>query len=86
VKGPYSAVPLCAGHHRLQHNNGEEAVGGRAYMEQKAQETRVAWIWAEIKDDVGVASMRDAEPAKVYAWCQRRGIERYLPAAFKDCA
>ncbi len=86
VKGPYSAVPLCAAHHRLQHNNGEDAIGGRAYMEQKAQETRVAWIWFEIKDDIGVASMRDAEPAKVYAWCQKRGIERYLPAAFKDCA
>ena len=86
VKGPYAAVPLCAGHHRLQHNNGEDAVGGRAYMEKMAYDVRVRWIWAEIKDDIGVASMRDAEPAKVLAWCQRKGIDRYLPAAFKECA
>lgn len=86
VKGPYAAVPLCAYHHQLQHNNGEEAIGGRAYMEQMAQECRRRWIWAEIKDDIGVASMRDAEPAKVYAWCEKRGVEKYLPAAFKDVA
>jgi len=86
VKGPYAAVPLCAGHHRLQHNEGEDAIGGRAYMEQMAQACRIRWIWTEIKDDIGVASMRDAEPAKVYAWCQRKGIERHLPAAFKECA
>ena len=86
VKGPYAAVPLCAGHHRLQHNNGEDAVGGRAYMEKMGYEVRVRWIWAEIKDDIGVASMRDADPAKVLAWCQRKGIDRYLPAAFKECA
>lgn len=86
VKGPYAAVPLCAYHHQLQHNNGEDAVGGRAYMDQMAQECRRRWIWAEIKDDIGVASMRDAEPAKVYAWCEKRGVEKYLPAAFKDVA
>lgn len=86
VKGPYAAVPLCAHHHRLQHNGGESEIGGRAYMEQKAQDARVAWIWFEIKDDIGVASMRDAEPAKVFEWCQKKGIERYLPAAFKDVA
>jgi hypothetical protein len=83
VKGPYAAVPLCAYHHQLQHNNGEDAVGGRAYMEQMAQECRRRWIWSEIKDDIGVASMRDAEPAKVVEWCQKKGIERYLPSAFK---
>jgi len=86
IKGPYAAVPLCAFHHRLQHNGGEGEIGGRAYMEQMAQECRRRWIWAEIKDDIGVASMRDAEPAKVLEWCKKKNIERYLPAAFKECA
>lgn len=86
VKGPYAAVPLCAYHHQLQHNNTEDAVGGRAYMEQMAQECRIRWIWAEIKDDIGVASMRDADPKKVYAWCEKKGIEKHLPAAFKESA
>ena len=86
VKGPYAAVPLCAAHHGAQHNGGEGAIGGRAYMEQMAQECRIRWIWSEIKDDIGVASMRDAEPTKVFAWCQKKNIERHLPAAFKDVA
>jgi hypothetical protein len=86
VKPPYSAVPLCAAHHRFQHANGEDAIGGRAYMEQQAYEARRNWIWAVIRDDVGVASMRDAEPAKVIAWAQRRGIEKYLPADYRDAA
>lgn len=86
VKGPYAAVPLCAYHHQMQHNSGEDAIGGRAYMEQSAQTMRVKWIWSEIKDDIGVASMRDAEPSKVYQWCEKKGIEKHLPAAFKECA
>lgn len=86
VKGPYAAVPLCTRHHRLQHQHGEGAVGGRAWMEQTAQDMRRRWIWAEIKDEIGVVSMRDADPVKVYAWCQKKGIEQHLPAAFKECA
>lgn len=86
IKGPYAACPLCARHHGLQHNQGEDAIGGRAYMEQMAQESRRRWIWAEIKDDLGVASMRDADPAKVFAWCQKKNIEQHLPAAFRECA
>jgi len=86
LKGPYSAVPLCAKHHGLQHAQGEDAVGGRMYMEQQARETRTNWIWFVMKDDIGVASMRDAEPAKVLEWCQKRRVDRYLPAAFKESA
>lgn len=86
IKPPYSAMPMCRRHHALQHQHGEEVIGGRAWMEQCAQTMRIKWVWAEIKDDVGVASMRDADPAKVYEWCQKKGIERYLPAAFKECA
>lgn len=86
IKGPYAACPLCARHHGLQHSDGEGAIGGRAYMEQMAQECRRRWIWAEIKDDLGVASMRDADPAKVFAWCQKKNIDQHLPAAFRECA
>lgn len=86
IKGPYAAVPLCALHHRLQHANSEDAIGGREYMEQMRYETVRRWIWAEIKDAVGVASMRDAEPAKVLAWARTRKIDRYLPAALKVAA
>ena len=86
IKGPYAACPLCVRHHGLQHSEGEGAIGGRAYMEQMAQECRRRWIWSEIKDDLGVASMRDAEPAKVFAWCQKKNIEQHLPAAFRECA
>jgi hypothetical protein len=48
IKGDYAAVPLCAHHHRLQHNETEDAIGGRPYMEQKRHETVIAWIWQTI--------------------------------------
>jgi hypothetical protein len=84
VKPPYSAIPMCHGHHVLQHQHGEDAIGGRAYMLKMAQQCRREWVWSVIKDDLGVASMRDAPPAKVYAWCRTRGVERYLPAAIAE--
>lgn len=86
VKGPYAAVPLCAGHHRAQHQNGEDAIGGRAYMEQQRYEAVRNWVWSCIKDDVGVVSMRDAEPSKVLAWAEKRGIEKHLPVAYREAA
>lgn len=86
VKGPYAAVPLCAFHHRLHHQETEDAIGGRQYMEDKRWEVVIAWVWATIKDDLLVASMRDAEPAKVLAWCQKRGVAQYLPAEYREAA
>jgi hypothetical protein len=86
VKGDYAAIALCAGHHRAQHNSGEDAIGGRPYMEAKRHETLVHWIWHTIKTDIGVESMADAEPAKVLAWAQKRGVDRYLPAEYRDAA
>ncbi len=85
-KGPYAAVPLCAFHHRLHHQESEDAIGGRAYMEEKRYSTVVAWCWATIKKDINVESMADAPPAWVLAWCQERGIEKYLPAVYKEAA
>jgi hypothetical protein len=86
VKGPYAAVPLCAGHHRHQHNSGEDAIGGREYMEKKRYETVTNWIWATIKKDIGVESMADAEPAQVLAWAQERQIDRFLPPVYREHA
>jgi hypothetical protein len=86
IKGDYAAVPLCAGHHRAQHSSGEDAIGGREYMEHMRFNTVVAWIWHTIKIEIGVESMADAEPAKVLAWAQKRGVDRYLPAEYRDAA
>jgi hypothetical protein len=86
VKGDYAAVPLCAFHHRLHHQETEDAIGGREYMEAQRVKTVSGWVWAVIKDDIGVASMRDADPAKVLAWCQKRGIDQYLPQVYREAA
>lgn len=86
IKGDYAAVPLCAFHHRLHHQETEDAIGGREYMEKKRYDIVTAWVWSVIKDDLLVASMRDAEPAKVLAWCQKRHIEQYLPESYREVA
>jgi hypothetical protein len=86
IKGDYAAVPLCAGHHREQHNGGEDAIGGRPYMEQKRYDIATDWIWETIKAEIGVESMRDAEPVKVLAWAQKRGVAHRLPAEYREAA
>lgn len=86
VKGPYAAVPLCAFHHRLHHQETEDAIGGRPYLEEKRYATVVAWCWVTMKKDIGVESMADAAPALVVAWCQKRGVEKYLPKDYREAA
>lgn len=86
TKGDYAAVPLCAFHHKLHHTETEDAIGGREYLDKKRYDIVTAWVWATIKDDLLVASMADAEPVKVLAWCQKRGVDQYLPAVYKEAA
>lgn len=86
IKGDYAAVPLCAFHHRLHHQESEDAIGGREFMESKRWDTVTDWVWAVIKDDLHVASMADADPKKVLAWCQRRGIDQFLPTEYREAA
>lgn len=86
IKGDYAAVPLCAFHHQLHHQETEDAIGGREYLEKKRYDIVTSWVWSVIKDDLLVVSMRDAEPAKVLAWCQRRQIEQYLPESYREAA
>jgi hypothetical protein len=86
VKGDYAAVPLCAFHHRLHHQESEDAIGGREYMEKKRYDVVTQWVWDTIKDDLLVASMADAEPAKVRAWAQKRGVDQYLPEPYREAA
>lgn len=86
IKGDYAAVPLCAFHHQLHHQETEDAIGGREYMEKKRYDVVTAWVWSVIKDDLLVASMRDAKPARVLAWCQKRHIEQYLPESYREAA
>lgn len=86
IKGSYAAVPLCAFHHRLHHTETEDAIGGREYLDKKRVETVSGWVWATIKDDLRVASMRDAAPGWVHAWAQKRSVERYLPESYREAA
>jgi hypothetical protein len=86
TKGAYAAVPLCAFHHRLHHSETEDAIGGREYLDKKRVEIVSGWVWAAIKDDLRVASMRDAPPGWVHAWAQKRGVERYLPESYREAA
>jgi hypothetical protein len=86
VKGPYAAIPLCVRHHGLQHSETEDAIGGREYMEAQRYQVVVQWAWDKIKNDIGVASMADASPAAVFAWAEKRGVERLLPTAYKEAA
>ena len=83
IKPEYSAIPLCHACHGGQHQDGEDAIGGREYVDKMRIEYLQDWCWARLKDDLGVDSMANAEPKAVFTWAKERGVERYLPGAYR---
>lgn len=84
IKPPYCAVPLCSGHHRLQHDMGYSAVhpeGIEAFKRARIEYVE-AWCKAAIKQRLAVDSLRDLEPARLRAWAEKHGVERYLPKEY----
>jgi hypothetical protein len=81
IKPEYSAIPLCRDHHRLQHNEGESALGDDDWWSKKRVLYLRTWVWEVIKQDLGVESMKDAQAIDVYKWASDRGVEAFLPVA-----
>lgn len=86
-KEPYSAIPLCTRCHRqLQHQHGESAVGGKAWFDRQRILHLAEWGWQRVKEAHHVESMRDLDPAELYAWAQRHEVDRFLPAEYREAA
>ena len=86
IKPPYSAITLCSGCHRDQHQFGEDAIGGKDKVDQLRLASVKRWAWERQRAIFGVESMREVSPAKVLAWAQHRGLERHLPRCYREAA
>lgn len=86
IKPPYSAIPLCSGCHRDQHQRGEDAIGGKDKVDRMRLDHVKRWAWETMREIFDVESMREANPADVLAWAKSRGIERYLPLSYREAA
>lgn len=92
LKPDYSAIPLCPsrlvgdrrieGCHEKQHRVGES---GLAVNFDKARIKYVTqWVWETLKAELGYAHWNEVPPGELLAWAEARGLEEYLPAAYRE--
>jgi len=84
IKPPYSAIPLCHGHHSLQHNAGESAIGGKAWCDKLRDEFLVKWASSTLARTLGFPSMGFVQPMKLYIWAKASDLEQTLPACYRE--
>lgn len=84
VKPKYSAVPMCDAHHRLQHQKGESALGGKEVFDRKRAYYLQEWASHALADGwFGMESMGFVEPAILRDWCMENELMMYLPGVYK---
>jgi hypothetical protein len=86
IKPPYSAITLCSGCHREQHQRGEDAIGGKVRVDKLRLNHVKQWAWERMRVIFAVESMREANPADVLSWAKSHGIERHLPICYREAA
>lgn len=84
IKPEYSAIPLCAGHHRIQHSHGEGALGGRQWFDKQRIEYLVQWCWETLKTHLGHESWAEVPPRRLCDWAVEHDVFRFLPEAHRE--
>lgn len=79
VKPAYAAIPLCDGHHRIQHQEGESALGGKEWVDRQRIEHLQRWCWSRLAGGFGVDSMTKVIPADFIAWANDNNLSAYVP-------
>lgn len=82
IKPEYSAVPLCQACHRLQHQRGESAVGGKDYLTDQASKHVQAWAWAALATMFEEDSMTQVQPERLVAWAETCGLAWLVPEPY----
>jgi len=82
IKPQFSAIPLCAEHHRLQHQQGESAIGGKEWVDKQRIEHVGEWAWAQLKAELGYESMAEAPPERIQMWAIEHDVQQYLPSEY----
>lgn len=84
IKPVYSAVPLCQACHRLQHQQGESAVGGKDYLSKQAEQHVQAWAWAALSGLFNETSMTHVKPSQLAEWADINGLTWLIPTSYLE--
>src|SRR6185312_5446276 len=82
IKPKVSAISMCSGHHMLQHNKGESALGGKEIFDRKRIEAVEQWAWDTLKSKLGYESFAEMPPIALTSWANERDLVKHLPACY----
>lgn len=75
IKPPYSAIPLCDAHHKLQHQKGESVFpGGKDWFDKQRAKYVQEWASHYLADHLGFKSMGHIHPELLRAWATANDI------------
>lgn len=91
IKPLYHAIALCLKDHRLvQHDQGICTLTGKAdkyeareVLNRWAVESVADWCKVTIKEVLGYEHLNEIPPFELFAWAEKKGIERYLPEEYR---
>lgn len=83
IKPPYSAVPLCDGHHQTQHTQGEDHLGGPAWFDAQRIAHVSTWAWERLKNQLGFRHWYEVPPAILRNWAADHDVLNYLPQEYR---
>lgn len=84
LKPPYSAIPLCHGHHSLQHQNGESVIGGKEWCDKQRDKFLKEWASSALARTLGYNSMGMVPPDEMLEWARKHDLEGTLPACYRE--
>lgn len=80
TKPQYSAIPLCDGHHKLQHQHGESVIGGNEAIDSRRAHHLAEWIKSCLYEQFDVSSLTEISQEDFVAYCDVLGIKSTLPS------
>lgn len=84
VKPPYSAIPLCDFHHKIQHAQGESALGGKEWFDRARVRVLGEWAKEAFKDSIELDSLGDLSPHGLEHALRNTEINVDIPTRFFD--
>lgn len=85
-KPEYACIPLTDAEHRLQHEKGENALGGPEWFDKARAKYLQEWAHQRLRAALGVESLAEASPQMVCAWAERNDLLAALPIVYRDHA
>lgn len=83
IKPEFSAIPLCDGAHRDQHQHGESAIGGRDHVYRARLRYVRRWSAGVVLADLGYKSWCYVPPEKLSDWARSHDVFHLLPPEYR---